>query len=101
MDFDGSAYSKSQLRRLARGTSDMSALVSDADVRYETSVSTTRTALGDDDYGRAYWQARGRRIDGIGAGLALLVSALGREETRLLRALTTYRAGDDASTPKA
>ncbi|GAA2855440.1 hypothetical protein [Nonomuraea rubra] len=101
MEFDGSAYSKAQLRRLARGTSDMAALVSGADVRYATSVSATRAALGGDDYGRAYWQARGRRLDGIGAGLGLLASALGREETRLLRALTTYRAGDDASAPGA
>ncbi|GAA4967185.1 hypothetical protein HD597_003842 [Nonomuraea thailandensis] len=101
MEFDGSAYSRSQLRRLARGTSDMAALVSGTDARYTTSVSAIRAAVGDDDYGRAYWQARGRRIDGIGTGLGLLASALGREETRLLRALKTYRAGDDASTPEA
>ncbi|TYB56031.1 hypothetical protein FXF51_45280 [Nonomuraea sp. PA05] len=98
MEFDGVVYSRSELRRLARGASDVAGLVSGTDTRFETSASVARTALGDDDYGRAYWQARGTQLGNIGAGLNLLADALGRQETRLLRALRTYNAGDDAST---
>lgn len=98
MEFDGIVYSKSRLRRLAGEMSDMAGLVSGTDTRYETSVSTTRTALGGDDYGNAYRQSRSRQIDAIGDGLGLLASALDRQETRLLAALKTYRAGEDAAT---
>lgn len=95
MEFDGFVYSRSQLRRLARGAGDMATRVSGADVRYETSASAARAALGDDDYGRAYRQDRSRRLESIGKGLELLAAKLGREETRLQQALKTYRAGDD------
>ncbi|NJP88573.1 hypothetical protein HCN51_03720 [Nonomuraea sp. FMUSA5-5] len=98
MEFDGVVYSKSELRRLARGTSDVAGRVSGTGARYETSASAARAAVGDDDYGRGYRQARGTRLDAIGAGLNLLAGALGRQESRLLRALRAYRDGDDAST---
>ncbi|MFC4121920.1 hypothetical protein [Nonomuraea zeae] len=95
MEFDGVVYSRSQLHQLARGAGDMAGRVSGVDVRYETSASAAHAALSDDDYGRAYWQARSQRVEGIGMGLKLLASALGQEETRLQQALKTYRAADD------
>ncbi|WP_431917287.1 hypothetical protein [Nonomuraea jabiensis] len=98
MEFDGVVYSKTHLHRLASATDGMAGDVSGAHTRFEAASSAARTALGDDDYGRAYWQGRGQRLESIGRGLDLLASALREQESRLHRASKTYKAGEDAST---
>ncbi|MFI6737112.1 hypothetical protein ACIBI9_29655 [Nonomuraea sp. NPDC050451] len=98
MGYDGAVYSKSQLHRLASTADGMAGDVSGAHDRFEGASSAARTALGDDDYGRAYWQARGQRMENIGRGLDLLATALREQENRLHRASKTYKGGEDAST---
>ncbi|MEU6720841.1 hypothetical protein ABZ897_56100 [Nonomuraea sp. NPDC046802] len=98
MELNGVVYTRSQLRRLAGAADGMAGDVSEAHTRFETSSAAARTAVGDDDYGRMYWQARGQRMESIGAGLELLASALREQDSRLQRASMTYKAGEDAST---
>jgi hypothetical protein len=98
VEYDGVVYSKSHLHRLASAADGMAGDVSETHDRFEAASSAARTALGDDDYGRAYWQARGQRMESIGRGLELLATALREQESRLHRASKTYKAGEDAST---
>ncbi|MGN9842662.1 hypothetical protein ACTMTI_31505 [Nonomuraea sp. H19] len=97
MEFDGVAYSRSHLHRLACAADSMAGDVADVHARFEASSGVARAALGADDYGRMYWQARGQRMESIGAGLALLATALGKQETRVQRASQAYVACEDAS----
>ncbi|MFI7132177.1 hypothetical protein ACIBQ1_41325 [Nonomuraea sp. NPDC050153] len=98
MGFDGVVYSKSQLHRLASVADGMAGDVSDVHTRSEAASSEARASLGDDDYGRAYWQAHGQRLESIGRGLELLAAALREQENRLHLASKTYKAGEDAGT---
>ncbi|WP_049570408.1 hypothetical protein [Nonomuraea sp. SBT364] len=98
MRFDGVTYSKSHLHRLACATDGMAGDLAGAGTRFEASSGAARAALGDDDYGRAYWQARGQRMKDIGTGLDLLATALRRQETRIQRASQNYDGCEDAST---
>ncbi|MET7330944.1 hypothetical protein [Nonomuraea sp. NPDC005650] len=98
MEFNGVVYSKSQLHRLASAADGMAGDVSDVHTRFDAASSATRAAVGDDDYGRAYWQAHGQRMESLGRGLELLAAALREQENRLHLASKTYKAGEDAST---
>ncbi|TMR99927.1 hypothetical protein [Nonomuraea basaltis] len=98
MEFNGVAYSRSRLHRLACAADGMAGDTSDAHARFEASSGAARAALGDDDYGRMYWQARGQRMESIGTGLELLATALREQETRIHRASQTYEACEDATT---
>ncbi|GAA3211213.1 hypothetical protein [Nonomuraea helvata] len=98
MSFDGVAFSKSHLDRLACAADGMAGDVADVRVQFETSSSAARAALGDDDYGLMYWQARGPRMESVGAGLDLLAAALQKQESRIRRASHMYDACEDAGT---
>jgi hypothetical protein len=92
VEFDGVAFSQSHLHRLACAADDMAGAVSDVHARFEASSGAARTALGADDYGRTYWQARGRRMESIGIGLELLTTALQDHQTRIKTASQLYDA---------
>ncbi|WP_433441050.1 hypothetical protein [Nonomuraea sp. CA-141351] len=98
MEFNGAAYSHSHLHRLASAADGMAGDVSGAHTEFEASSGAARAAVGDDDYGRTYWQAHGQRLENIGTGLQLLATALQEQEKRLQRVSKTYKAGEDAST---
>ncbi|MEV4222601.1 hypothetical protein [Nonomuraea sp. NPDC049725] len=98
MTLEGMAYGKSHLRGLARGVGDMEEAVRDVAVRYEPVTKAVRVALGADEYGDAYWQARGERMAAIGTALDLLSDAMGRQSEDLARSRGNYAAGEDAST---
>jgi hypothetical protein len=96
--FDGVTYGKSHLHRLARAADGMAGDLSGASTLFEASSGAARAALGDDEYGHAYWQKRGPRMRDIGTGLDLLAAALRQQETRIRRASRNYGGGEDAST---
>lgn len=98
MEFNGVAYSHTRLHRLACVAGGMAGDVSEIQAGFAESSGAARAALGDDDYGHRYWQARGRRMENIGTGLELLASALSKQGARLQRASQRYEDCEDAST---
>ncbi|NUW45825.1 hypothetical protein [Nonomuraea rhodomycinica] len=94
MEMQGVTYSVSQINGLAGAMGDLADQFQDVAGRYEVTKEAARTALGDDDYGRGYWQANGPRLEAVGLGLRLLVQAAQREEGRLSQASFTYGQAD-------
>ncbi|MEV0203343.1 hypothetical protein [Nonomuraea sp. NPDC050691] len=97
MKLQGTAYSASRIKGLAGAMDDLANGLLDMRGRYETNRAAARTALGDDDYARGYWQTHGPRLEAIGIGLGLLYEAVQREEGRLGHASSIYKAADDAN----
>ncbi|WP_327102844.1 hypothetical protein [Nonomuraea glycinis] len=98
MEFDGVTYSKRHLHRLACAADGMAGDLAGASTRFEASSGVAKTALGDDEYGRAYAQDHGQRMTDIATGLDLLATALRQQETRIQRASQNYDGCEDAST---
>ncbi|MGP3936617.1 hypothetical protein [Nonomuraea sp. KM88] len=99
MEFNGVvAHSQGHLHRLACAADDLAGDVSGVQTRFEESWRAACAALGADDHGRGYRRGRGQRLDGIGAGLALLATALKEQETSLRETSKHYQACEDAST---
>ncbi|GAA2308302.1 hypothetical protein GCM10010149_67990 [Nonomuraea roseoviolacea subsp. roseoviolacea] len=94
MEMQGVTYSVSHINGLAGAMGDLADRFRETAERYDTTKAAARTALSDDDYGRAYWQANGPRLEAIGLGLRLLVQAAQREEARLSHASFNYREAD-------
>lgn len=98
MEFKGVAYSQGHLHRLACAADGMAGDVFSVQARFEASSGAARVAMGDDEYGRTYWRARGQRLESIGIGLELLATALQEQDARLHEASGRYGVCEDAST---
>ncbi|WP_214412825.1 hypothetical protein [Sphaerisporangium fuscum] len=98
MGYEGLSSSETRLRGLAGAVSGAADRVSEVQARFGDSTAATRRAVGDDDYGSAYWRSHSPRLNAIDTGLRILARAVADHAPLLGKTSINYRAAEDAST---